>query len=155
MRHLPLSSFPELPAAVVDQLAQRECLIPQTYEARRPENVVHASLERSNSSDWALLCSTHGFVSLMVFFGSAPDRPVTLATAAESQRVQGRYGNKVLGFDWGIDPASPDRVHQAQVGLKPRPRPLDHDAIADSVVDRTTLYHYYDQGSWRLVDLPE
>jgi hypothetical protein len=155
VRHLPLSSFPELPPAIVEQLTQRECLIPQTYEARRPENVVHASLERSGSSDWAVLCSSHGIVSLLVIFGAAPTQPMTIATAAESQRVQVHYGNSVLGFDWGIDPATPDRVHEAQIGLSPRPRRLDHDALADSVVDRTTLYHYYDQGSWHLVDLPQ
>src|SRR5215469_6992160 len=74
VRHLPLSSFPDLPSQVVEQLAERECLIPQTYEARRPENVVHASLQRSGSSDWAILCSSHGIVSLLVFFGGAPDQ---------------------------------------------------------------------------------
>jgi hypothetical protein len=155
VRHLPLSSYPELPPAVVEQLARRECLIPQTYEAHRPENVVHASLERRNSSDWSVLCSSRGIVSLLVFFESALDRPMTLATAAEIQRVQAHYGNPVLGFDWGIDPASPDRVHEAQMGLNPRPRPLEHDALADSVVDRSTLYHYYEHGKWRLVDLPQ
>jgi hypothetical protein len=155
VRHLPLSSFPELPETVVEQLSVRECLIPQTYEARRPENVVHASLQSPGSSDWAVLCSAHGIVSLVVFFGSAPSQPMTLSTAAESQRVQAHYANPVLGFDWGIDPASPDRVREAQIGLNPRPHRLDHDALADSVVDRTTLYHYFEQGSWHLVDLPQ
>jgi len=44
IRHLPVSSFPSLPAAIADQLNQRGCLIPQTYEAHGPENVIHASL---------------------------------------------------------------------------------------------------------------
>ncbi|MGA2339821.1 MAG: hypothetical protein ABSF75_07975, partial [Terracidiphilus sp.] len=52
IRHLPVSSFPDLPAAIEEQLNLRGCLIPQTYEAHRPENVVHASLERPGSSDW-------------------------------------------------------------------------------------------------------
>src|SRR5258708_32169217 len=63
VRHLPVSSFPNLPLDVAGQLTDRGCLIPQTYEARRPENVVHASLQRTGSSDWAGLCSSQGTVS--------------------------------------------------------------------------------------------
>ncbi len=70
IRHLPVNSFPQLPPAVQDALTRRGCLIPQTYEAHQPENVVHASLERPGSSDWAVLCSANGTVSLLVFFPS-------------------------------------------------------------------------------------
>ncbi len=155
IRHLPLSSFPEVPAAIAAQLASRDCLVPQTYEARRPENVVHGSFEGPLSSDWAVLCSSQGVVSLLVFFGSAPDRPMTLATLAETQRLQGHYNTPVLGFNWGIDPASPQRVHEAQVGLSPRQARPDHDALADSVLDRSILFHFYSHGSWSLLDMPE
>lgn len=154
VRHLPVSSFPELPQAVADELTRRECLIPQTYEARRPENVVQASLERPASHDWAVLCSAHGAVSLLVFFERSPGSPVPLASALETQRLQVRF-NGELGFNWGIDPASPERIREAQIGMLPRPRRLDHDALADSVVDRSTLYHYFDQGAWRLLDMPQ
>ena len=68
IRHLPVNSFPQLPPAIHDALTRRGCLIPQTYEAHGPENVVHASLERQGSSDWAVLCSANGTVSLLVFF---------------------------------------------------------------------------------------
>ena len=61
----PVSSFPELPAEGQDLLNQRGCMIPQTYAAHHPENVVHASLERAGSSDWAVLCSTKGKVPLL------------------------------------------------------------------------------------------
>src|ERR1700744_205266 len=60
IRHLPVSSFPDFPQAVQDGLTQRGCLIPQTYEAHHPENVVHASFERAGSVDWAVLCSANG-----------------------------------------------------------------------------------------------
>ena len=36
IRHLPVSSFPDLPPAVQEQLNHRGCLIPQTYEAHQP-----------------------------------------------------------------------------------------------------------------------
>ena len=154
VRHLPVSSFPGLPLEVAGQLTDRGCLIPQTYEARRPENVVHASLESPGSSDWAVLCSVQGTVRLLVFFGSVPDKPTTLATATETQRLQPHFGTPVLGFNWGIDPATPDAIHQAQIGLTPRPPRVDHDALADSDIDKKTIYHFYAKGAWSLVDMP-
>ena len=55
---------------------------------------------------------------------------------------------------WGIDPASPDQVRQAQIGLERRPSRLDHDALADSVIDRHTVYHFYLKNAWTLLDTP-
>src|SRR6185437_6192208 len=57
IRHLPVVSFPQVPMTVREGLGERGCLIPQTYEAHQPENVIHGSFERAGSSDWAVLCS--------------------------------------------------------------------------------------------------
>ena len=154
IRRLPISSFPEIPAAVVDLLNRRGCFIPQTYEAHRPENVVHASLQSAGSSDWAVLCSAKGTVSLLIFFGDTPAQFLVLASASETARLQAHDGTGVLGFNWGIDPASPQQVHEAQSGLEHRPAWLDHDALADSTVDQRTIYHFYAKSAWTLVDLP-
>jgi hypothetical protein len=148
IRRLPVSSFPELPTAIAAQLDQRGCMIPQTYQAHRPENVVHASLERAGSSDWAILCSAHGTVSLLVFFASAASDPATLASGLETQHLQVRDGSGALGFNWGIDPATPETVHQAQIGMANRPPRLDHDALADSVIDHSTVYRIYREHAW-------
>jgi hypothetical protein len=154
VRHLPITSFPNLPLDVAGQLTDLGCLIPQTYEARRPENVVHASLEHTGASDWAVLCTTQGTVRLLVFFGSAPGKSTTLATAPETARLQPHFGTAILGFNWGIDPATPDAIHQAQIGLTPRPPRPDHDALADSDIDHKTIYHFFRNGNWSLLDLP-
>ena len=155
IRRLPVTSFPDLPQAVAAELGTRECLIPQTYEARRPENVVHGSFEAPGSSDWAVLCFARGTVSLLVFFGSAEGKPAVLATAAETDRLQEHTGSAVLGFNWGIDSASPERVHEAQSGLSPRPARLDHDALADATVDRGAVFRYFAKGQWTVVPLPD
>lgn len=159
IHRLPVSSFPELPAAVLDLLNRRGCMIPQTYEAHHPENVVHASLERAGSSDWAVLCSAQGTVSLLVFFTSAPSKslaqPFVLASAPETQRLQAHDTTGVLGFNWGIDPASPEQIREAQIGLEPRPQLVDHDALADSFIEQKTVYHFFAKHVWTLVDLPE
>jgi hypothetical protein len=161
IRHLPVSSFPELPGSIVNLLNRRGCVIPQTYAAHHPENVVHASLERSGSSDWAVLCSVGGTVSLLVFFdgGSgesetkAVQQPMVLASAPESERLQAHDSSGVLGFNWGIDPASPQRVHEAQIGMEHRPARVDHDALADSVVEHSTIYHFYVKPAWTLLEM--
>ena len=154
VRHLPPSSFPDLPLAVAGELTERGCLIPQTYEAHHPENVIHGSFERSGSSDWAVLCSVKGNVSLLVFFGASPSRQAVLATAPETARLQAHDPSGVLGFNWGIDAATPETVREAQVGMSPRPSTLDHDAIADSVIDHSTVYHYFAKGAWTVAELP-
>jgi hypothetical protein len=155
IRHLPISSFPGLPNELVVLLTQRGCLIPQTYEAHRPENVIHASLERPGSSDWAVLCSERGTVSLLVFFSSAPANLYVLSAAPETERLQPHDPTGVLGFNWGIDPASPEQIRQAQAGLVYHPARLDHDALADSVVESRTVYHFYSKNAWTILEMPD
>jgi hypothetical protein len=159
IRHLPIDSFPDLPAAIQAELNRRGCLIPQTYEAHRPENVVHGRLQGPNSSDWAVLCSAKGTVSLLVFFtGDAsahgPSNPFVVASAPETERLQAHGRGDTLGFNWGIDRASPQQVHDAQAGLVPRPPLIDHDALADSTIDHRTIYHFYAKSAWTLLDMP-
>ena len=151
IRHLPVNAFPQLPSGVQDALVRRDCLIPQTYEARQPENVVNASLERQGSSDWAVLCSVDGRVSLLVFFASGGE-PMVVASAPETDRLQAHAATNVLGFNWGIDPASPETIHEAQFGMRHPPPRLDHDALADSIIDRRTVYRAYAKGVWTVVD---
>jgi hypothetical protein len=156
IRHLPVSSFSDLPASIVGLLNQRGCTVPQTYEAHRPENVVHASLAQAGSSDWAVLCSAQGMVSLLVFFngnsGQAEAKPMVLASSSETERLQPHDPSGVLGFNWGIDPATPQQVHEAQSGMKHRPAQVDHDALADSTIEHSTIYHFYAESNWSLLD---
>jgi hypothetical protein len=152
IRHLPVNAFPQLPSAVQAQLVRRGCLIPQTYEAHQPENVVHASLDRHGSSDWAVLCSVNGTVSLLVFMSGGNDEPIVLAKAPETSRLQPHGPPNRLGFNWAIDAASPETVHEAQLNMRhPAPRP-DHDALADSVIEGRTVYRFYSHGAWTTLD---
>ncbi len=155
IRRLPASSFPDLPDSIANVLNERGCMIPQTYQAHHPENVVEASLERAGSADWAVLCSTHGKVELLVFFARTPGHPVTLASAAEMDRLQAHDSSGVLGFDWGIDQASPQQVREAQAGMEHHPPLLDHDALAETVINQRTAYHFYAKNNWTLVEMPE
>ena len=155
IRHLPISSFPDLPVELAVLLNRRGCLIPQTYEAHQPENVIHTSLERVGSSDWAVLCSERGTVTLLVYFSSAPTSLLVLAAAPETERLQAHDPSGVLGFNWGIDPASPEQIRTAQIGLLHRPALVDHDAVADTLVDHRTVYHFYLKTAWIVLEMPQ
>jgi hypothetical protein len=152
IRRLPVSSFPELPPVIAAQLDQRGCMIPQTYQAHRPENVVHASFERAGSSDWAILCSSGGTVQLLIFFASSPKEPSILVTEPETARMETHDRSGVLGFAWGIDPASPRRVREAQLEMEHHPPLLDHDALADVFVEKGTVYHFFTKNAWKTID---
>lgn len=155
IRRLPVTSFPDLPEATADALTERGCLIPQTYQAHRPENVIHASFERPGSSDWAALCSAQGKVELLVFFARAPGKAMTVATAPELERIQRHDSTGVFGFDWGIDPVLPKQVREAQSAMEHHPAVVDHDALADSVLNEKTIYHFYAHDRWTKLEMPE
>ncbi|MGH9586227.1 MAG: hypothetical protein ACRD3F_04710, partial [Acidobacteriaceae bacterium] len=84
IRLLPVSSFPQLPAQVAKALDAIACMIPQTYAAHEPENVISGSFEKRGSSDWAVLCSVHGVTTLYVFFQSIPTHPIALRHQPDS-----------------------------------------------------------------------
>jgi hypothetical protein len=97
----------------------------------------------------------HGKVDLLVFFSHSQSKPVTLASAQELERLQRHDSTGVLGFDWGIDPASPEQVRQAQSGMLHHPPMLDHDALMDAVLNEKTIYHFYAHNAWTVVDMPQ
>ncbi|HZU10875.1 MAG TPA: hypothetical protein VFA02_13310 [Pseudacidobacterium sp.] len=146
IRLLPLASFPSLPQNIVAQLDQRHCMVPQTFEAQHPENVVRGSFEKKGSEDWAVLCAHEGTIDLLVFFKSGPQDPTTLATHKLTERMGAETPTSELGSAWGISTIPPD-------GLRHTPGvhqhgPFDHDGIEDDFVERYSVVHYYRNGSW-------
>ncbi len=61
----------------------------------------------------------------------------------------------VLGFNWGIDPASPQQIREAQAAMAHHPPPLDHDALAETVLNQKTVYHFYARNAWTVVSTSE
>lgn len=143
IRLMPVSSFPQLPAPVAQELDGMRCMVPQTYEARAPENVVHGSFEKKGSNDWAALCSVHGVTTLYVFFGSNPVHPIALRTQADKLWL-GREWGEGYGSAWGIA-TRPARLMLVKVNA-------DHDAIEDAFVEHSHVVHYFKEGRWVTLD---
>ena len=145
IRLLPPASFPSLPATIANQLQQRNCLVPQTYEARRPENVIHGAFEEQGSDDWAVLCSINGATTLYVFFQSKRAEPIVL----RHQRDVEWLGSEVIGeygSAWGISTLKPSQIRAAKPGRSMGV--IDHDGIEDAFVERSSSIHYFRNGEW-------
>jgi hypothetical protein len=151
IRLLPLTSFPALPPAVAAQLDERKCMVPQTYEARAPENVVHASLERRGSDDWAVLCSVNGSTTLYVFFQSQLAAPVALRRQRDTEWL----GSQVLdayGSAWGIARRVPSQMRAGKGVGAAEHGGFDHDGVDDAFVEKSSTTHYFEDGTWMVLD---
>ncbi|MGC2301376.1 MAG: hypothetical protein WA476_21400 [Acidobacteriaceae bacterium] len=146
IRLLPLTSFPDLPAPVVAELTRRQCLIPQSFEAQQPENVIHGAFRAAGSRDWAALCSTAGTTTLYVFFAGEAASPVALRSQPDSAWLGAEPGSADFGSSWGIAVRS-----AAELRATPRLRraaAIDHDAIDDARLERSVTIHYFQAGNW-------
>lgn len=145
-RMLPPTSFTELPAAIRSDLERRHCLIPQSYEARTPENVIHGAFHEKGSSDWAVLCSQQGTSTLLVFWNSSATKPLELAPQLDTDTADPHDETKMLGYARGIDPASPGSIMEV-IANKPY-GPFDHDGIKDAHIEKSSVVHYFKNGTW-------
>ncbi len=155
IRRLPVTTFADLPTTIAAEHTRRACMIPQSYHAHRPEIGSHGAFDSPTSSDWAVLCSANSRVTLLVFFASSSAAtPITLDSADEKSLLQSHDPSGILGFNWGIDAASPAAVHEAQAALDHRPAPPTHDSVALTVLEHRTIYHFYNQGRWTDLEMP-
>jgi hypothetical protein len=143
IRLMPVSSFPQLPDVVARKLDGMGCMIPQTFAAHGPENVISGSFEMKGSADWAVLCSVHGVSSLYVFFESDLSRAMALRHQPDSLWLGTELGRD-YGSAWGIT------THPARLML-PADN-ADHDGIEDAFVDQSSVVHYFKEGRWVTLD---
>ncbi|HEX3436433.1 MAG TPA: hypothetical protein VHT24_06660 [Pseudacidobacterium sp.] len=146
IRLLPVASFPNLPQNIAAQLSLLHCMIPQTFEAHRPENVIHGAFERRGSSDWAALCSHDGSIDLLAFFQSSPEKPFTLVTHRATERMGAETPSSMMGSAWGISTIPLEGLMHTP-GIHEH-GPFDHDGIEDDYVERSSTVRYYRNGSW-------
>lgn len=141
IRLLPLESFPQLPSVVTGALREKHCMVPQTYEAHAPENVIRGAFEKKDSKDWAALCSVNGTTTLYVFFASQPGVPVEIRHQQNSEWLGSEQAG-VYGSAWGIAVRHAEQIKKAV---------LDHDGIEDSFVEKSSSIHYFQSGDWKIL----
>jgi hypothetical protein len=146
IRLLPVSSFSDLPVAMAAELNRRGCMIPQSFEAKEPENVIHGAFRAPGSHDWAALCSVQQTTTLYVFFGGEADSPTALRSQPDAAWLGAEPGSAVAGSAWGIAVRSAAEL-RATPALH-RGSAADHDAIDDARLERSLAIHYFEAGRW-------
>ena len=146
IRLLPLSSFPALPPAIVAQLRNRRCMIPQSFEAQAPENIVSGAFRAPGSNDWAALCSSAGVTTLYVFFAGQWDAPIDLRSQPDTAWLGAEPGSDIFGSAWGIATRALSELQSSPLAAPGVS--FDHDAIEDADLERSTTVRYYDSGRW-------
>jgi hypothetical protein len=146
IRLLPIASFPDVPAAIAAQLRDRHCLVPQSFEAQAPENVIQGAFRAPGSRDWAVLCSAAGATTLYVFLAGQFETPVALRSQADTAWLGANPGSSEFGSAWGISVRSAAnlrasrQLHGAAV--------FDHDGIEDSRLEHSATVRYCQDGRW-------
>jgi len=134
---LPPTAFPELPKNVVAELERRGCTIPQPYTNRKA-NVVRGEFAKPGQTDWAVLCSTQGSTSLLVFWNGSATNPVEFAKYSDNPGRIDLFIRSV-GRKFIMD-------HYRAYG-GPKPPLIDHQGI-ESGGDSASVVLYYYRGKW-------
>jgi hypothetical protein len=134
IRRLPPTAFPELPKNLATELKHRGCTIPQPYTDRK-DNVIRGEFAKPGQTDWAVLCSTRGSTSLLVFWNGKTTNPLVLAEYSDDpHRI----------FDWFIQPVDRKSIigHYRAYG-GPKPPPIDHQGIESGGEKMSVFLYYY------------
>ena len=141
---VPLEAFPQLPDAISSTLRRRECTIPQPSATGAPRNVIHGDFFVQGETGWAVLCSSGGFSSILVFRDDFDHHPEELARGEDKN-----YGASELGYlreITAVDRQFITRHYQAYGS--PKPPPIDHQGIDDAFLEKASVTHYWYEGKW-------
>jgi hypothetical protein len=139
-------AFPNLPAEVISELERRRCTIPQVYGDSRPHNVIEGSFAKKGQVDWAVLCSTGGDSSILIFWGGSARRTSAIATEPDINQLQ-YIGNGKIGYSRYISKADNKYMADHCQAIEGEP-PIDHEGIDDALVEKGSVVHYYHNGKW-------
>jgi hypothetical protein len=145
---LPPSRFPQLPTSIRNELARRNCTIPQVAEEKVRQNVIKGSFIEKGELDWAVLCSVHGNSSILIFRKPSAKRVIEVAREADTDRLQSGADGKT-GYSRAISPVDRTFIleHYRAYG-GPAPPPIDHQGIDDAFVGKASVVLYFYRGKW-------
>jgi hypothetical protein len=149
IRRLPPRTFRQLPAAIVEELEARKCLIPQYPYIKTPHNVIRGSFTGEKVNEWAALCSRKGTSSIMVFCADSAKLVAETAAAKDENYLQDIDGPGTLGYSRVISAAGEDYIleHYKWYG-GPDPPPITHHGINDAFAEKASVVRYFYRGKW-------
>lgn len=148
IRRPPPSAFTELPSQIITALEKQGCTIPQVYDEAKPHNLITGSFADRRQLDWAVLCSRDGKSSLIVFWGGPSRCPPKPLEAADRDFLQG-IGGDAAGYSRRINAIGRGKILEFYFNVKGGSLPpIDHQAIENLFVDKTSFVLYCHQGKW-------
>jgi len=127
-RGLRPSALPGIPPALRAELDRRGCTVPQSH---RGENLIQGHFGASGQTDWAALCSSRSWSTILVYWGGAAQCAPELRRAPDLN-YQTRVGEHTA-FTRSIHTTARYQVHDAagRPVLPERFVDLEHEAIED------------------------
>jgi hypothetical protein len=144
------SSFSQLPKAVMQELERRNCTIPQVWGEHQPGNVIYGEFLKKGQKDWAVLCSVRLQSSILVLPERSPQNAFKLAEEEDLNALEG-VGEGKIGYSRSITPVGDAFIQKFyKAGDGPKPPPIDHLGIDDSLDGGSTVFYFYNNKWLRL-----
>jgi hypothetical protein len=140
--------FPELPAAIAQDLASRGCRIPQVTDVPERTNVVHGEFQQRGQRDWAVLCLKGSASTILVYWNDSAGNPAELARMDETITPSKEGYYRILQV---ADEKFIRRHYEAYgsaSGFDRLPETLDHAGIDDGIFLKGSAVYYFYRGKW-------
>jgi hypothetical protein len=145
---VPPDAFPQLPDTVKSTLRSLKCAIPQPSASGPPRNVIRGDFFTRGQTGWAVLCSSGGFSSILVFRDNLDAHPEELERSEDKDYLQG-LGNDEIGYSREITAVDRKFImsnYRAYGG--PEPPPIDHQGIDNAFLEKASATLYWYEGKW-------
>jgi hypothetical protein len=148
VRRLRVEEYPELPYGVAAILQSRHCTIPQPSQNGPARNVIQGEFFRKEQKGWAVLCSSGGKSSILVFRNNGDSTPDEIAESPDSQfLIDTRQGGTVYSREISaVKQKFILRRYRAYGG--PKPPPIDHNGIDDAFLEKASITWYWHNDKW-------
>ena len=149
VRRLRVEDYPELPSGVGAVLQSRHCTIPQPNKDGPARNVIKGEFFRKEQKGWAVLCSSGGKSSILVFRNNNDSSPDEIAESPDHQFLINNtwQGGTVYSREISaVDQEFILRHYRAYSG--PKPPPIDHNGIDDAFLEKASITWYWHNGNW-------
>jgi hypothetical protein len=148
VRRLRVEDYAELPSGAAAVLQSRHCTIPQPNNDGPARNVIQGEFFGKRQKGWAVLCSSGGKSSILVFRNNYDSSPDEIAKSPDSQFLIDTWqGETVYSREISaVDQKFILRRHRAYGG--PKPPPIDHNGIDDAFLEKASITWYWHNGEW-------
>jgi hypothetical protein len=149
--------FNILPKKIQNYLKSNNYLIPQTYDEKKPHNVISGQFIKEGQKDWAVLASKNFSSSILIFLNSNTGKENIIEILPEKDiNYLQVIGENKIGFSRRILSVNKDKLAMDENDLSyyhqeygdENPPPVTHDGICDSFVDKGSVIYYYYNGKW-------